>query len=153
MIIHMKHVLPRSCNARAYSQAIQASQHALPTPGQGVMVNSALARHSYFVRRNSRGSLPVYTDIRNGGTRYHVQIRNVEGRINVSCIHILVFPSLTPPRLYRQALAAELKQSLFNGDSPEASRLVVKVQGQRHITLTGGRFKRDVATWLTEKGF
>ncbi|KIJ17198.1 hypothetical protein PAXINDRAFT_167961 [Paxillus involutus ATCC 200175] len=133
MIIHMKHVLPRSCNARAYSQAIQASQHALPTPGQGVMVNSALARHSYFVRRNSRGSLPVYTDIRNGGTRYHVQIRNVEGRVN--------------------ALAAELKQSLFNGDSPEASRLVVKVQGQRHITLTGGRFKRDVATWLTEKGF
>ncbi|KAF8840964.1 hypothetical protein BDN67DRAFT_902427 [Paxillus ammoniavirescens] len=98
------------------------------------MVNSALAlRHSYFVRRNSRGSLPVYTDVRNGGTRYHVQIRNVEGRIN--------------------ALAAELKQSLFNGDSPEASRLVVKVQGQRHITLTGGRFKRDVAKWLTEKGF
>lgn len=37
----------------------------------------------YFIHRNSRGSIPVYTDIRNAGTRYLVQIRNVEGNVNV----------------------------------------------------------------------
>ncbi|KAF9228656.1 hypothetical protein BS17DRAFT_772333 [Gyrodon lividus] len=131
---HMKHIIPSARNPRLYSQTINISQHALPPPSHGPTTNSAPAvRHSYFVRRNSRGSLPVYTDIRNGGTRYHVQIRNVEGRID--------------------ALTAELKQSLFESNSPEASRLTVKVQAQRHITITGGRFKRAVAIWLTERGF
>ena len=37
----------------------------------------------YLVHRNSRGSIPVYTDVRNAGTRYLVLIRNVEGNVNV----------------------------------------------------------------------
>jgi Mitochondrial large subunit ribosomal protein (Img2) len=37
----------------------------------------------YIVPRNSRGSLPVYSDVRNGGTRYLISIRNVEGNIKV----------------------------------------------------------------------
>ena len=37
----------------------------------------------YLVRRNTKGSIPVYTDIRNGGTKYLVLIRNVEGNVNV----------------------------------------------------------------------
>jgi hypothetical protein len=40
-------------------------------------------RHPYFIQRNSRGSVPVYTDVRNAGTRYLVLIRNVEGNVNV----------------------------------------------------------------------
>ncbi|KAN0075337.1 Ribosomal protein L49/IMG2 [Tylopilus felleus] len=88
---------------------------------------------SYLVRRNSRGTLPVYSDIRNGATRYRIQIRNVDGRID--------------------ALAQDLKQSLFDPKSPHAQRLTVKVQHQRHIILSGGRFKRDVMAWLTAKGF
>jgi Mitochondrial large subunit ribosomal protein (Img2) len=39
--------------------------------------------YSYFVPRNTRGNLPVYTDIRNGGTRYLVLVRNVDGNANV----------------------------------------------------------------------
>ena len=38
---------------------------------------------TYFVPRNSRGSLPVYSDIRNGGTRYLISVRNVDGNIKV----------------------------------------------------------------------
>lgn len=41
-------------------------------------------QYSYFVPRNTRGNLPVYTDVRNGGTRYLVMIRNVDGNTNVS---------------------------------------------------------------------
>ncbi|KAH0830395.1 ribosomal protein L49/IMG2 [Lanmaoa asiatica] len=87
----------------------------------------------YFVRRNSRGSLPVYSDVRNGRTRYLVQIRNVDGRVN--------------------SLAQDLRQSLFNADSPHAQRLVVKVQHQRHVVLSGGHFKKDVMAWLAARGF
>lgn len=57
--------------------------------------HSFVARHSppqlpYCVQRNSRGSIPVYTDIRNAGTRYLVLIRNVQGNVNVR-------PTLPPP--------------------------------------------------------
>jgi len=40
--------------------------------------------YPYFVPRNSNGSLPVYTDIRNAGTRYLVLLRNIDGDANVS---------------------------------------------------------------------
>ena len=103
---------------------------------------------SYFVRRNSRGSLPVYSDIRNAGTRYLVQIRNVDGRVNVSAKNLARL-CLTQPK----DLAQDLRQSLFAPDSPHAQRLAVRVQHQRHIILSGGRFKRDVLAWLTAKDF
>jgi Mitochondrial large subunit ribosomal protein (Img2) len=45
---------------------------------------SNAARLPYHVIRNSRGSLPVYSDIRNAGTRYLVQVRNIEGDANVN---------------------------------------------------------------------
>lgn len=41
-------------------------------------------RPTYNVPRNSRGTLPVYSDIRNGGTRYLISVRNVDGNIKVS---------------------------------------------------------------------
>ena len=41
------------------------------------------SQHPYLVPRNSRGTLPVYSDVRNGGTRYLISIRNVEGNIKV----------------------------------------------------------------------
>lgn len=87
----------------------------------------------YFIRRNSRGSLPVYTDVRNGGTKYLVTIRNVQGQIN--------------------SLANDIKQSLFSHNSPEANRLKVQVIAQRHLVITGGRWKNDVISWLASKGF
>jgi hypothetical protein len=41
------------------------------------------SQHPYLVPRNSRDTLPVYSDVRNGGTRYLISIRNVEGNIKV----------------------------------------------------------------------
>lgn len=40
----------------------------------------------YHVARNSRGSLPVYSDVRNAGSRYLVYIRNVDGNVSVSIL-------------------------------------------------------------------
>ena len=40
--------------------------------------------YPYFVPRNTRGNLPVYTDVRNGGTRYLVLVRNIDGNASVS---------------------------------------------------------------------
>jgi hypothetical protein len=59
--------------ARGYAQAATACDHSTPRA----------VRHPYFIQRNSRGSIPVYTDVRNAGTRYLVLIRNVEGNVNV----------------------------------------------------------------------
>ncbi|KAH9854102.1 hypothetical protein C2E23DRAFT_884208 [Lenzites betulinus] len=87
----------------------------------------------YRVLRNSRGSIPVYTDIRNGGTRYQVLIRNVEGNVD--------------------ALAHDLKTSLFPAGSHEAERMRVETNRQRHVVLSGGRWKPDVLRWLAQHGF
>lgn len=37
----------------------------------------------YHVLRNSQGSLPVYSDIRNQGSKYLLQVRNIEGDVDV----------------------------------------------------------------------
>ncbi|KAG6334557.1 hypothetical protein ID866_4533 [Astraeus odoratus] len=108
---------------RLFSQSVTASP---PQP-------LSSTQPPYFVRRNSRGSLPVYTDIRNGRTRYLIQIRNVEGQV--------------------QALANELRASLFQADSLEAAKLRIRVHDQRHVLLSGGRWKADVMSWLAAKGF
>jgi hypothetical protein len=49
----------------------------------------------YFIRRNSRGSLPVYTDVRNGGTKYLITIRNVQGQLNVIPVLLSFFVSFS----------------------------------------------------------
>ncbi|KAG2351621.1 hypothetical protein BDR07DRAFT_1442928 [Suillus spraguei] len=81
---------------------------------------SFIARYAFT--RNSRGSLPVYSDVRHGN-----------GQLN--------------------SLANDLKQSLFSHNSPEASRLKVQIMAQRHLVIKGGRWKNDVISWLTRKGF
>ena len=54
---------------RCYSQSLAAVS---PKPVQ----------HAYFVRRNTRGSIPVYTDTRMH-TKFCTLIRNVEGNAQV----------------------------------------------------------------------
>jgi large subunit ribosomal protein L49 len=59
---------------RLFSQAVKKVPLVQPTA----------TKYPYFIPRNSRGSLPVYTDIRNGGSRYLVLVRNVDGDVKVS---------------------------------------------------------------------
>ena len=56
--------------------------------------SSAPHQPAYDVPRNSNGSLPVYTDIRNGGTRYLTLIRNVEGNATVCLSSPVLVPIL-----------------------------------------------------------
>ncbi|KAH7929771.1 hypothetical protein BV22DRAFT_1102257 [Leucogyrophana mollusca] len=131
MFRRFSHLLGPVRNTRFYSQLLAATRE---SPAANSTAHQAVeVRYPYFLRRNSRGSLPVYTDVRNGGTKHLVLIRNVEGQIT--------------------ALANELQQSLFKHGSPEASRLKVETIGQRHLVLTGGRWKNDVMKWLMTKGF
>jgi len=109
--------------ARGFAQLAVAPRDATAT----------VVRHPYFIQRNSRGSIPVYTDVRNAGSRYLVLIRNVEGNVN--------------------ALANDIKSSLFPAGSPEADRMRLEIVRQRHLVLRGGKWKNDVVDWLKEKGF
>lgn len=52
-----------------------------------------------------------------------------------------------------QALASDIKTSLFPQGSPEAERLKLDIVRQRHIVLRGGRWKHHVTNWLKDKGF
>jgi hypothetical protein len=89
-----------SGTVRRYSQQITAAvgTRGAPTATSPPVVRSSnvpaaqqstkVIRHPYFLPRNSLGSLPVYTDVRNAGSRYMVLIRNVEGNVNVSAVLI-----------------------------------------------------------------
>lgn len=55
-----------------------------PNTADAAAAQTTFVRHPYFLPRNSRGSLPIYTDVRNNGGRYMILIRNVEGDAQVS---------------------------------------------------------------------
>ncbi|KAM6500659.1 Ribosomal protein L49/IMG2 [Amanita muscaria] len=92
-----------------------------------------LVHHPYFVPRNSRGNLPVYTDIRNAGTRYLVLVHNIDGNAN--------------------SLARDLQTSLFERSSHESQRMNVEVVRGKNLIITGGRWKHHIVKWLKAKGF
>ena len=84
-------------SARAYSQAVPETGSAQAKSPKTTVTKAAVeaaaapaaedanaVRHSYYVRRNTRGSIPVYTDVRMNN-RYLTIIRNVEGKLEVSC--------------------------------------------------------------------
>lgn len=122
---------------------------AAPTPGA--------VRHSYFVPRNSRGSIPVYTDTRMNN-KYYTLIRNVQGNADVSCFSVAsrrqagLLTSPCAPR-FLQDLAREMQAALFPPGTPEATRLAVATVRGRHVVLTGGHWKREVVQWLQSRGF
>ncbi|KAI1796000.1 mitochondrial large subunit ribosomal protein-domain-containing protein [Ganoderma leucocontextum] len=137
--------LARPCLASAARQARLYSELAssaavrsapsdpLPPVSPHHPISPAAGDLPYLVRRNTKGSIPVYTDIRNGGTKYLVLIRNVEGNVN--------------------ALVDDLAGSLFPAGSNEAERLKIHTVRQSHVVLSGGRWKNDVIRWLVQKGF
>ncbi|KZT11423.1 uncharacterized protein LAESUDRAFT_643152 [Laetiporus sulphureus 93-53] len=87
----------------------------------------------YDVPRNTRGSMPVFTDIRNAGTRHLTLIRNVQGDL--------------------AALAKDLATTLHPPGSPEAKRMKTTIIRSQHIVLSGGLWKTKVMRWLAERGF
>lgn len=70
-------------NSRYYSQHVASSTREGASNSTQQVPSPKLVRYPYYVPRNTRGSLPVYSDIRNNGTRVLVLIRNVEGNVEV----------------------------------------------------------------------
>ncbi|KAG5653265.1 hypothetical protein H0H81_001425 [Sphagnurus paluster] len=118
---------------RALAQRVPPALAATPTATAATAPKPVPVSYPYFIPRNTRGNLPVYTDIRNGGTRYQVLVRNIDGNA--------------------LALAKELSQKLFQKHTPEASRINVQIDRSNNLAITGGRWKNEVVQFLKEKGF
>lgn len=87
MLVNLKHLMSvrgTRCYSQLRSVAASSTPQIIPSLPSNTSKHAKDVRYPYFIRRNSRGSLPVYTDIRNGGTRYLISIRNVNGQINVN---------------------------------------------------------------------
>ncbi|KAL9714990.1 hypothetical protein Ac2012v2_001650 [Leucoagaricus gongylophorus] len=105
---------------------VRCFSHAVP-------VRTYKLSQSYFVPRNTNGNLPVYSDIRNNGTRYLVLIRGVNGQAHV--------------------LAQELRTSLFRSSSSKLARAKVGVEHGKNIVIAGKAEKNEVIEWLKTRGF
>ncbi|OCH87431.1 hypothetical protein OBBRIDRAFT_736206 [Obba rivulosa] len=114
--------------ARFYAQTAPTT----PAPQPGTAAPTPV-RYPYFIPRNTRGSIPVYTDIRNAGSKHQTLIRNVEGNID--------------------ALVADLRKELFEPGTPEADRMKIQTIRSKHVVLSGGLWKTEVTRWLALKGF
>ena len=130
---------------RCYSVAQEgvAAAHPQPTP------TPTPVRYPYYVPRNSQGSLPVYSDIRNNGTRILVLIRNVEGNVEVRAV-LCSGALISYLHCILQALAKDITQEF--AARPDAQRMKVLVK-PRQLVLQGGYWKTDVMSWLVERGF
>lgn len=105
----------------------------LPAAPHARRLATAATQLPYHVPRNNRGSVPVYTDIRNAGTRHLTLIRNVQGNID--------------------ALAKDLADSLHSPGSPHAQRMKIQTIRSKHVVLSGGHWKHQLTRWLVSKGF
>ena len=79
-------VLRRQLNSPFVQHCRSITQEATRSSSIASSVPPSRSTRSYFVPRNTRSNLPVYSDIRNGGTRQLVLIRNVEGDISVRLV-------------------------------------------------------------------
>lgn len=81
--------IPGLKDVAATSTTSQHDGHTMPFEHQGSPSASTSSSLPYYITRTDRNrSLPVYSDIRNGGTRQEVQIRHLQGDLNVSCRHV-----------------------------------------------------------------
>jgi len=128
----LKQLLRPIRTQRNYSQRIAvATRDGSSNPAQQVP-RTKLVQYPYYVPRNTRGSLPVYSEIRNNGTRVQVLIRNIDGNA--------------------ETLAKDLTTALLEKGVPNATRMKVMVKS-RLLVLQGGYWKNDVMNWLIARGF
>ncbi|KAJ7093221.1 hypothetical protein C8R44DRAFT_815895 [Mycena epipterygia] len=91
-------------------------------------------RPEYFVPRNARHHLPVYTDFRSNGAQCFILIKNIQG--------------------HAPALANDLSASLFDSGDPVAARMHIQQHASR-LVIKGARpdWKDRVVDWLRARGF
>ncbi|GAA5964804.1 hypothetical protein JCM3765_002562 [Sporobolomyces pararoseus] len=96
------------------------------TSGSAASTVGGEVESKYFVPRSQFGELPVYSDVRNGGTRVLTIIRKVHG--DVSELH--------------KDLSEFLQSSTTSFVKPQSQQVVVK-----------GDWVREVKEWLAHRGF
>ncbi|KAJ2786211.1 mitochondrial large ribosomal subunit [Coemansia javaensis] len=106
---------------RPVLRALESTLAATPKAGS----NAEPKTYPYYVRRTRFQSLPVYTDVRNGGTRRQTVVRRIEGDLG--------------------ALRADLAAALSD------ESIAVKSASQQ--LLIKGDCARQVREWLTARGF
>ncbi|KAJ7445726.1 hypothetical protein B0H11DRAFT_2338381 [Mycena galericulata] len=89
---------------------------------------------SYFVPRNARNHLPIYTTFRSGGAQCFILIKNIQGHV--------------------PALANDLSASLFDPADPSAARMRVEQHADR-LVIKGARpdWKDRIVDWFHTRGF
>ncbi|KAJ7470300.1 hypothetical protein FB451DRAFT_331888 [Mycena latifolia] len=93
-----------------------------------------LPRPVYFVPRNPRHHLPVYTDFRSRGAQCFILIKNIQG--------------------HAPALAKDLSASLFDPTDSLATPMRIEQRSNR-LVIKGARpeWKDRVVDWLRARGF
>ncbi|ORZ25505.1 ribosomal protein L49/IMG2 [Absidia repens] len=89
---------------------------------------STLKDTSYIVSRTSNQSLPVYSEIKNGGTQQLTIIRRIQGDV--------------------EALKTELT-TLF----PDAPKNHIKINPTNNHIVIKGLYVNELKQWLANKGF
>ncbi|KAJ1948198.1 mitochondrial 54S ribosomal protein img2 [Linderina macrospora] len=92
---------------------------------ESTVAEQKLVAYPYFINRTRFQTLPVYTDIRNAGTRTLTLVRRIDGDVEA----------------LRNDLAAALEDNTVE---------IRKVS--RQIVIRGNRIN-EVREWLTKKGF
>ncbi|PWY97258.1 hypothetical protein BCV70DRAFT_219620 [Testicularia cyperi] len=79
------------------SSAPASTETAAPSESESEFDGVTPVKYSYFVPRVGKlaDSLPVYTDVRNGGTRCMTEIRKIQGNVNDLKLDLLSFLSET----------------------------------------------------------
>ncbi|KAG0168292.1 hypothetical protein DFQ28_009253 [Apophysomyces sp. BC1034] len=90
--------------------------------------SEAAAQPAYTIRRTANKGLPVYTDIKNGGTERVTIIRRINGDANI------------------------LKDELFTL-FPEAPATHIRVNGRNNQVIIKGIFVNEIKEWLIQKGY
>lgn len=118
------------------------------------LYNLSVQPATYFVPRNARHHLPVYTEFRSGGGQCFILIKNIQGHSPVSNpSHTLrvMDPGLI---MIRQALANDLSASLFDSADPAAAYMRIEQRSNR-LVIKGARpdWKDRIVDWLRARGF
>ncbi|GAA5847927.1 hypothetical protein JCM5353_004483 [Sporobolomyces roseus] len=119
---------PSSLSSIPPSASTSSATELPPTPiaSGSATSNGGEIESKFFVPRSQFGELPVYSDVRNGGTRTMTVVRKIHGDVNA--LH--------------QELSAFLDPSTTSFTKPQTQQIVIK-----------GDWVREVKEWLSNRGF
>jgi len=135
MVRHLALRLPLAAAARRYTSTTSNSSSYGPENAQATTTKATTTtpqiiykKYPFFVRRTTNGTLPVYTDLKNGRTRRLTIIRKVEGDVN--------------------ALVSNLKE-----DFPKVPKDVFVSKPFLQQVVIKGHVRDEIMIWLAQKGF